>query len=69
MDKLVLIQVFKSDLVFYALFVRGHYSVYYDLCWSGFSAYSFKKLVFRLSVFWVFCQFCFEYDVIFMDFS
>ena len=38
-----------------------------DLCKSAFSTYSFKKLVFPLSVFHLFCLFCFELNVIFGD--
>ena len=34
-----------------------------DLRKSAFTIYSFKKLVFRLFVFYVFCLFCFEFDV------
>ena len=40
-----------------------------DLYQSAFSVYSFKKLVFRLSVFFVFYLFCFEFDFIFGHFS
>ena len=35
---------------------------------SVFSTYSFKKLFFHLSVFYLFCLYCFEFDVIFVDF-
>ena len=34
-----------------------------DLRKSAFTIYSFKKLVFRLFVFYVFCLFYFEFDV------
>ena len=40
-----------------------------DLYKTSFSTYSFKKPVFRLSVFYVFCLFGFEFDGIFVDFS
>ena len=38
-----------------------------DLFKSAFSTYSFKNLAFRLPVFFIFCLFCFELDVIFID--
>ena len=38
-----------------------------DLYKSAFSIYSFRKLVFRLSVFYHVCLFYFEFDVIFVN--
>ena len=39
-----------------------------DLYKTAFSVYSCKKLLFILTVFYVFRLFCFEFDVIFVDF-
>ena len=52
---------------FHAVFVRGYYFVQYELYKSAFLIYSLQNLVFCLSVFCIFCQFCFELDVIFKD--
>ena len=52
---------------FYALFVRGNYFVRYELYKSAFLIYSLRNLAFCLSLFCIFCQFCFEFDVIFKD--
>ena len=50
--------------MFYALFVRGYYFVQYGLYQSAFPTYSFKRLVFCLSVLCTFCLFCFQLNVI-----
>ena len=38
-----------------------------DLCKPALATYSFENLVFRLSVFCIFCLFSFELDLIFID--
>ena len=47
--------------MFYAFFVSGHYFIQERLTKFCISDYSFKKLVFRLSAFFVFCLICFEF--------
>ena len=53
--------------MFYALFACGHYFFNTGLSKSAFSTYYFGKLVFCLSVFYVFFSvMSFEFDVIFI---
>ena len=53
--------------MFYALFVCGHYFFKMGYFKFAFSAYFFRKLVFCLSVFYVFCVMSFEFDVMFIE--
>ena len=53
--------------MFCGLFVHGHNFVNADLYKFALPNHSFKKLVFRLSMFCIFCMFCFQIDVMFID--
>ena len=54
-------------MIFYGLFVCGHYFFNTSLCKSLYSTFYFGKLVFHLSVFYVFPVMSFEFNVIFSE--